>query len=198
MSRQVGRNDPCPCRSGQKYKRCCLPAKRLWGIDERGRALPIGVFSFSVPGRLAVVDRLEESGKLDALMDTPYWEDIHMHRAFSLLTPAERADVFLTMNMPSELVLFTERTGYLPTVAVWHYWMETGRWLLHPESSVRFRSAVLEGLEAVVHAYPHVRPKAGDLCEFEDAVVVHSNRFGTFELKPEDDPHFFVTAEDLT
>ncbi len=20
-----GRNDPCPCGSGQKYKRCCLP-----------------------------------------------------------------------------------------------------------------------------------------------------------------------------
>lgn len=22
---KVGRNDPCPCGSGQKYKRCCLP-----------------------------------------------------------------------------------------------------------------------------------------------------------------------------
>ena len=24
--RNVGRNDPCPCGSGQKYKKCCLPA----------------------------------------------------------------------------------------------------------------------------------------------------------------------------
>ncbi len=24
--RRPGRNDPCPCRSGKKYKRCCLPA----------------------------------------------------------------------------------------------------------------------------------------------------------------------------
>lgn len=23
MARQVGRNDPCPCGSGKKYKRCC-------------------------------------------------------------------------------------------------------------------------------------------------------------------------------
>jgi uncharacterized protein YecA (UPF0149 family) len=23
-SRQTGRNDPCPCGSGKKYKRCCL------------------------------------------------------------------------------------------------------------------------------------------------------------------------------
>ena len=24
--RNVGRNDPCPCGSGRKYKKCCLPA----------------------------------------------------------------------------------------------------------------------------------------------------------------------------
>ena len=22
---KVGRNDPCPCESGRKFKRCCLP-----------------------------------------------------------------------------------------------------------------------------------------------------------------------------
>lgn len=22
---KVGRNDPCPCESGKKYKKCCLP-----------------------------------------------------------------------------------------------------------------------------------------------------------------------------
>lgn len=25
MAEQVGRNDPCPCGSGLKYKKCCLP-----------------------------------------------------------------------------------------------------------------------------------------------------------------------------
>ena len=25
MANKTGRNDPCPCGSGQKYKRCCLP-----------------------------------------------------------------------------------------------------------------------------------------------------------------------------
>ncbi|MFL5289843.1 MAG: SEC-C metal-binding domain-containing protein [Rhodopila sp.] len=24
-SAKVGRNDPCPCGSGKKYKKCCLP-----------------------------------------------------------------------------------------------------------------------------------------------------------------------------
>ena len=24
MSKKIGRNDPCPCGSGKKYKKCCL------------------------------------------------------------------------------------------------------------------------------------------------------------------------------
>ena len=28
MSRKVGRNDPCPCGSGKKYKHCCLKKKK--------------------------------------------------------------------------------------------------------------------------------------------------------------------------
>src|SRR4051812_44469228 len=27
MSAKIGRNDPCPCGSGEKYKRCCLSVK---------------------------------------------------------------------------------------------------------------------------------------------------------------------------
>lgn len=27
MSEKVGRNDPCPCGSGKKYKQCCLKDK---------------------------------------------------------------------------------------------------------------------------------------------------------------------------
>ena len=27
-SPQVGRNDPCPCGSGRKYKQCCLRKQR--------------------------------------------------------------------------------------------------------------------------------------------------------------------------
>lgn len=29
MSNKPGRNDPCSCGSGQKYKRCCLPKDQL-------------------------------------------------------------------------------------------------------------------------------------------------------------------------
>jgi SEC-C motif-containing protein len=29
----VGRNDPCPCGSGKKFKKCCLAAVRLGSTD---------------------------------------------------------------------------------------------------------------------------------------------------------------------
>jgi hypothetical protein len=29
MSRKIGRNDPCPCGSGRKYKKCCLRTGRI-------------------------------------------------------------------------------------------------------------------------------------------------------------------------
>jgi len=36
----VGRNDPCPCGSGKKYKRCCLPLHEAAG-RERQRDEPV-------------------------------------------------------------------------------------------------------------------------------------------------------------
>ena len=42
MSHRIGRNDPCPCGSGKKYKKCCLGTREpdhiqgaTW-IDEEG------------------------------------------------------------------------------------------------------------------------------------------------------------------
>ena len=30
---KIGRNDPCPCGSGQKYKRCCLPREEAAAVE---------------------------------------------------------------------------------------------------------------------------------------------------------------------
>ena len=32
--RKIGRNEPCPCDSGKKYKKCCMKKDR--GLDWRG------------------------------------------------------------------------------------------------------------------------------------------------------------------
>src|SRR5688572_27618025 len=52
MSIRIGRNDPCPCGSGRKYKRCCLDRRTADGADER----PAGGFP---------------RGQLTLLIDTP-------------------------------------------------------------------------------------------------------------------------------
>lgn len=36
MSRTIGRNDPCSCGSGRKYKRCCLPKEEDAQLEEAG------------------------------------------------------------------------------------------------------------------------------------------------------------------
>ena len=29
MNSEIGRNDPCPCGSGEKYKKCCMEKDRI-------------------------------------------------------------------------------------------------------------------------------------------------------------------------
>jgi tetratricopeptide (TPR) repeat protein len=63
---KIGRNDPCPCGSGKKYKKCCLPLHE----ESRAKQQDTGAFSLT-PGFTdldelsnSVVD-LIEAGRLD-------------------------------------------------------------------------------------------------------------------------------------
>lgn len=38
MRWNVGRNDPCPCGSGKKFKKCCLPRLQEWELSSRDYA----------------------------------------------------------------------------------------------------------------------------------------------------------------
>lgn len=44
MKRKIGRNDPCPCGSGKKYKQCCLPKARQQSVAVRRNADTDDVF----------------------------------------------------------------------------------------------------------------------------------------------------------
>jgi SWIM/SEC-C metal-binding protein len=37
---KIGRNEPCPCGSGKKYKKCCLASYRKNALDERDMKQP--------------------------------------------------------------------------------------------------------------------------------------------------------------
>jgi hypothetical protein len=41
MSKEVGRNDPCPCDSGRKYKKCCLTAPSRPAIERPPRGVTL-------------------------------------------------------------------------------------------------------------------------------------------------------------
>jgi hypothetical protein len=38
VKKKTGRNDPCPCGSGKKYKKCCLPTGRVFDKEEIAEA----------------------------------------------------------------------------------------------------------------------------------------------------------------
>lgn len=37
---KIGRNEPCPCRSGKKYKRCCGDEAKRAAANQEAWALP--------------------------------------------------------------------------------------------------------------------------------------------------------------
>ena len=52
---KVGRNDSCPCGSGQKYKRCCLPREEA-AVAERAAARAREVESSPPPFEIVAED----------------------------------------------------------------------------------------------------------------------------------------------
>ena len=40
MNHKLGRNDPCPCGSGKKYKHCCQKAEQTRAAEGRADAIP--------------------------------------------------------------------------------------------------------------------------------------------------------------
>ncbi len=66
----AGRNDPCPCGSGKKYKKCCLAA------DKRGRAEPAGGILGSFAELKAEIEELDDlSNSVVTLITAGKWED---------------------------------------------------------------------------------------------------------------------------
>lgn len=69
MNPVVGRNDPCPCGSGQKYKKCCMLASQLFTQEEADRYFRL--HKIRLKSNLDVVG-IKKAGKLvvDTLLKT--------------------------------------------------------------------------------------------------------------------------------
>ena len=52
--KKLGRNDPCPCGSGKKYKQCCLKAEDIPRDSDRSEAVPKAIqWIFTKYGQIA-------------------------------------------------------------------------------------------------------------------------------------------------
>ena len=73
MKNKVDRNDPCPCGSGRKYKKCCMPKRpsesTLTWIDEDG-------MHFVGPGSEMSADQLNKMTEeyQRQIRNSPLWD----------------------------------------------------------------------------------------------------------------------------
>ncbi len=77
MSHKIGRNDPCPCGSGKKYKKCCIQhieeqhmGSKSW-MDEEGMHV-VGKGSLPLSGEQ---ERMTK-GYQKKIKKNPIWEMI--------------------------------------------------------------------------------------------------------------------------
>jgi len=65
----IGRNDPCPCGSGKKFKQCCIPASIDSSFSAQQRAsLPVG--PDKVAELCARAHLLRTMGRLDEAVES--------------------------------------------------------------------------------------------------------------------------------
>ena len=101
MTNKIGRNDPCPCGSGKKYKQCCAQADAGHDQQERkghdgaiGRALDWLTTkhkkAFGVAMRGILFDGLgEREGQALERLDAKTWEAIQINATEALLAEGE-------------------------------------------------------------------------------------------------------------
>lgn len=56
MNEKIGRNDPCPCGSGKKYKQCCL-LKSAGGVPLKFKAKVLSQPQIKMPEGPDLMDR---------------------------------------------------------------------------------------------------------------------------------------------
>lgn len=57
---KIGRNQPCPCGSGQKYKRCCLTAENIERQQQQAQAAKVSLISAIERIQQAAEKKVEE------------------------------------------------------------------------------------------------------------------------------------------
>lgn len=79
MSSTIGRNDPCPCGSGEKYKRCCQGEGRAATTTTASRATMYVVGGVVLLGLVFMAISLFAGGAEGACPPGQTWSAAHGH-----------------------------------------------------------------------------------------------------------------------
>ena len=86
MAERVGRNDPCPCGSGKKYKNCCLQKEqqRKSPLSLKGRKFTAKVLSaggIHQPPKMQIQEQEQVIKPVDytTLMERSFGNALHSH-----------------------------------------------------------------------------------------------------------------------
>lgn len=83
MNQKVGRNDPCPCGSGKKYKQCCLANERpVTGLKKfKAKVISAGGMHKPQPVEEAQPDMSKAMADYNTLMERSFGTGIHAEEA---------------------------------------------------------------------------------------------------------------------
>ena len=83
MVDKIGRNDPCPCGSGKKYKNCCLQKQQPKGSSLGRRKITAKVLSAGGINKPLPIgqEQRQAPGVVDyaTLMERSFGEALHIH-----------------------------------------------------------------------------------------------------------------------
>lgn len=98
---KVGRNDPCPCGSGKKYKSCCLQKAQQQGSFLTRRKFTAKVLTKNVSQKAQ--DETQAKAMIDytTLMERSFGEALHSHED-KPPTPQNPSD-YLMKNQSEEM-----------------------------------------------------------------------------------------------
>jgi len=195
----IGRNDPCPCGSGKKYKKCCLPKQEAMPRKAPSEAMPEDAFIAELlPEVDEEVDRLLErleNGEGERLQ--PEFEALlARHPNQAMTNYAMGVYVVMVENDPEgSIPYFEEAVRIFPLLAAAHFnlggaYVKTAR---IPEAVTAFRHAIRysDGDENIVQG-------AREQLRFLGKLVRETSPFKTLDAYLENQKLFDGAYEKLT
>lgn len=162
---KVGRNDPCPCGSGAKYKKCCGFIGLPWDGLLQGREAAMAVRLGPRERNLAFISRAAAALQLDRLDEAPDWRDIKRACTPEAVRKIHEAVIQLWPNEDDYYRLLADEQGnesgiYIGDYEPEHIMRGVSRHAIYSDSIILFDPflnprVIAPGLNPLLHPEKH-------------------------------------------